>query len=238
MRSRSRPPGGARTPRPVRPASLAASKGKLRHKHSGPGPGLPHSRDSPFFGQGVVPHVSDNLLSVGPLHPIDELLDRTRGLSRRVEIEKPADWIAAVLGRLEIRRYGRCGVVLLDLESLDTFEIGDPAVSDAEHVAFDGIDDGRGAGQRLRVGSEILVIENVLFEIPVGARIVFAAVEDDVVRLYAHILPVLRFTEVDLGERRYADLLQRTLVVHVNGESIESHLRFDGGGVSLRLDIL
>src|SRR5262245_22218050 len=89
------------------------------------------------LGKRVVPGVVDGLLPVFALRPGDELLDRAGRLTRRVEVEEAADRVASVLRGLERGGDGSAGVVLLDLEGLDAFEVRDAVVADAELVAFD-----------------------------------------------------------------------------------------------------
>src|SRR5882724_10649709 len=103
------------------------------------------------LGKRVVADVADHLLTVGPLRPVDELLDRAGRLAGRVEIEKAADRVASVLRRLERRSDGGRRVVFLDLESLDALEVSDAPVADAELVALDRVGDRRCAGQGLRL---------------------------------------------------------------------------------------
>src|SRR5437667_11746765 len=105
--------------------------------------------------QRVVAGVVDDLLALGALGPVDELLDGARRLARRVEIEEAADGVTSVLRRLERGADGGRRVVLLHLEGLDALEVRDAAVADAVLVALHGVDDGRGAGERLRRGGEV-----------------------------------------------------------------------------------
>src|SRR4051794_12599140 len=131
------------------------------------------------LGKRIVADVLDDLLSLGRLHPADEGGRGALGLTRRVEVEKAADGIAAILCGLQRRCDGGRSVVLLHLERADASEVRDAAVADAELVTLDRVDDRRGSGERLRGSGEVLVRKHVLLEVAVGARVVFAPVKRD-----------------------------------------------------------
>src|SRR6266511_2012672 len=92
--------------------------------------------------QWVVTDVSDDLLPGVSLDPIDELRHSGGRRTSGVEVQKAADRIAAALSGFERRGDGGCGVVLLDLERTDAFQVRNSAVPDAKLIAPHGVHDG------------------------------------------------------------------------------------------------
>ena len=132
---------------------------------------------------------------------------------------------------------GRAVRIFLDIQVLDAFAVSDAAVADAAGVLGNSIDDCCGAREGLRCRVVVAIFKDVLLEVDVGAGIVFAAVENDLLVAAADILPVLDGAGVnglDLREREFSDGVG---FIDVHREAIHGDRQFDDVLAALGLSI-
>src|SRR5882672_9355735 len=189
------------------------------------------------LGQWEVADLLHDFLPFLGVDPVNKLASVSLRLAGNIPVEIAADGVLCGQHVLHRGCNSRAVRIFLDIQMLDALPVSDAAVADAARVLRDSIDDCRGTRKGLRGRVVVSIFKDVFLEVDVGAGVVFAAVENDLLVAAADILPVLDGAGVnglDLREREFSDGVG---FIDVHREAIHGDRQFEDVLAALGLSI-